>query len=102
MIRMTTVRGSPRVAKAVQHVPEQHQKNGTVQPVATKPSVSSKGGVGVVVHLLKIKEKQINISCIEQRQPPSQYNLQREKKTQIVLLAEFCFRPTTVSFIPIY
>jgi hypothetical protein len=74
------VRGSPRVAKAVQHVPEQHQKNGTVQPVATKPSVSSKGGVGVVVHLLKIKEKQINISCIEQRQPPSQYNLQREKK----------------------
>jgi hypothetical protein len=37
-----------------------------VQPITTKPSVSSEGGVGVVVHLSKIGEKQINISSIKQ------------------------------------
>jgi hypothetical protein len=36
MVRVTTVRGSPRVAKAVQHVPEQGGKAGTVQFVATE------------------------------------------------------------------
>jgi hypothetical protein len=39
-----------------------------VQPVATEPSVGSDGGIEIVIHLSKIKEKQINISSIEQRQ----------------------------------
>jgi hypothetical protein len=52
-----TVCSKPRVAEAVQYVPEQGEKHGAVQPVATKPSVSSKSGVGVVIHLLKTWEK---------------------------------------------
>jgi hypothetical protein len=47
----------PHVAKTVQHVSEQGSKAGTVQPITTKPSVGSEGGVGVVVHLSKIREK---------------------------------------------
>jgi hypothetical protein len=80
------VHGSPRVVKAVQHVSEQHRKTGTVQPVATKLSVGSEGGVGVVVHLSKTKEKWINISSIEQRQPPTQYNLNEKSKFKFALL----------------
>jgi hypothetical protein len=57
MVRAATVRGKPCVAKTVQHVPEQGGKPGAVQPVATKPSVGPKGGVGVVIHLLKTREK---------------------------------------------
>jgi hypothetical protein len=62
------VRGEPRVAEAVQHVPKQGGKPGAVQPVTTEPSVNSKGGVGVVIHLSETMEKRINISSIEQRQ----------------------------------
>jgi hypothetical protein len=65
MVQTATVCGNPRAAKAVQHVPEQGGKTGVVQPVTTEPSVSSKGGIGVVVHLSKTREKQINISSIE-------------------------------------
>jgi hypothetical protein len=54
MVRTTMVRGSPRVAKAVQHVPEQGGKSRAVQPVTTEPSVGSVGGVGVVIHHDKI------------------------------------------------
>jgi hypothetical protein len=36
-----------------------------VQPVTTEPSIGSKGGVGVVIHLSKTWEKQINISPIK-------------------------------------
>jgi hypothetical protein len=68
MVRATTVCGGPHVAKAVQHVPEQGGKAGAVQPNAIEPSVGSEDGVGVVVHLSKTREKQINISSIEQRQ----------------------------------
>jgi hypothetical protein len=57
MVRTSMARGKPRVAKAVQHVPEQCGKPGAVQPVTTKPSVGSKGGVGVVIHLSKTREK---------------------------------------------
>jgi hypothetical protein len=64
----TTVRGKPHVAEMVQHVPKQSGKPGAVQPVTTEPSVSSKGGVGVVIHLSKTREKRINISSIEQTQ----------------------------------
>jgi hypothetical protein len=56
--------GGPRVAKAVQHVPEEGGKTGAVQPVTTELSVGSEGGIGVVVHLSKTREKQINISSI--------------------------------------
>jgi hypothetical protein len=68
MVRMATVRGKTRLAEAVQHIPKQGGKPGAVQPVTTEPSVGSKGGVGVVIHLLKTREKRINISSIEQRQ----------------------------------
>jgi hypothetical protein len=67
-VRTATVRGKIRVAEAVQHVPKQGRKPGTVQPVTTEPSIGSKGGVRVVIHLSKTREKQINISSIEQRQ----------------------------------
>jgi hypothetical protein len=68
MVRTAMVCGNPHVAKAVQHVPEQDGKTGAVQPITTEPSVGSEGGVGVVIHLLKTREKQINILSIEQRQ----------------------------------
>jgi hypothetical protein len=55
-VRVTMVRRSPRVAEMVKHVPEQGQKVGTVQHVATEPSVGPEGGVG---------KKQIIISCTE-------------------------------------
>jgi hypothetical protein len=51
------VRGKPRVAEAVQHVPEQGGKPGAVQPVTTEPPISSKGGVWVVIHLSETREK---------------------------------------------
>jgi ATP adenylyltransferase/5',5'''-P-1,P-4-tetraphosphate phosphorylase II len=64
-VPVATVHGNPRVAKAVQHIPEQGEKTGALQPVTTEPSI---GSVEVVVHLLKTREKQINISSMEQRQ----------------------------------
>jgi hypothetical protein len=70
----TMVRVSPRVAKTVQHLPEQGREAGTVQPVATVPSVGSEGGVGVIIHLSKTREQQINISSIEQRQQTKTLN----------------------------
>jgi hypothetical protein len=57
MVWMATVRGEPCVAEAVQHVPEQGGKPGAVQTVTTESSVGSKGGVGVVIHLLKTMEE---------------------------------------------
>jgi hypothetical protein len=57
--------GGSRVAKTVQHILEQGGKTGVVQPLTTEPSVGSEGGIGVVVHLSKTREKQINISSIE-------------------------------------
>jgi hypothetical protein len=56
-IRAATVHGEPRVAEVVQHIPEQGEKPRVVQPVTTEPSVGSKGGVGVVIHLSKTREK---------------------------------------------
>jgi hypothetical protein len=52
-VQTATARGSPCEAKTVQHVPKQIGKARMVQPVTTELSISSKGGVGVVVHLLK-------------------------------------------------
>jgi hypothetical protein len=57
MVRMEVIRGKPRVAEVVQHVPKQGGKPGAVQPITTAPSVGSKGGVGVVIHLSKTREK---------------------------------------------
>jgi hypothetical protein len=45
-----------RVAKVVQHVPEEGEKTEAVQPVPTEPPISSDGGV-VVIHLSKTREK---------------------------------------------
>jgi hypothetical protein len=45
-----------------------------VQPIIMEPSVGFEGGVGVVVHLSKTKEKRINISSIEQRQQTKTLN----------------------------
>jgi hypothetical protein len=67
-VRAATVRGKPRLAKAVQHVPEQGGKPGAVQAATMEPSIGFKGGIGVVIHLSKIREKRINISSTEQRQ----------------------------------
>jgi hypothetical protein len=53
MVLTATIRGEPHVAEAVQHVPEQGGKPGVVQSITTEPSIDSKGGVGVVIHLLK-------------------------------------------------
>jgi hypothetical protein len=67
-VRVTMVRGTPHVAKAVQLISEQGGKAGVVQPILTEPSIGFEGGVGVVIHLSKTREKRINISSIEQRQ----------------------------------
>jgi hypothetical protein len=56
-VQATTVYRSPRVANAVQHVLEQGGKIRAMQPVATEPFAGSEGGVGVVVHLSKTREK---------------------------------------------
>jgi hypothetical protein len=83
MVRAAMVCRGPHVAKAVQHALEQGREAGTVQPVTTKPSVDSEGGVGVVIHLLKTREKQINISSIEQRQQTKLHiNHNNKKLTQ--------------------
>jgi hypothetical protein len=57
MVWTTTVRGGSRVAKMVQHVSEQGGKTGAVQAITIEPSVGFEGGVGVVVHLSKTREK---------------------------------------------
>jgi hypothetical protein len=67
-VRTAIICGKPRVAEAVQHIQKQGGKPGAVQTVSTEPSIGSKGGVGVVIHLSKTREKQINISSIEQKQ----------------------------------
>jgi hypothetical protein len=65
MVWAATVYEEPRVAKVVQHILEQGGKPRVVQPVTTEPSVGSKGGSGVVIHLSKTREKQINTSSTE-------------------------------------
>jgi hypothetical protein len=57
-VRTAMVREKPRVAEAVQHVPEQGGKPGAVQPITTEPSIGSKGDVGVVIHLSKTRENE--------------------------------------------
>jgi hypothetical protein len=57
MVRTAVIRGKPHVAEAVQHAPKQGGKPGAVQPVTTEPTISSKGGVGVVIYLSKTREK---------------------------------------------
>jgi hypothetical protein len=56
-VQTAVIRGKPRVAETVQHVPEQGGKPRAVQPITMKPSIGSKGGVGVVIHLSKTREK---------------------------------------------
>jgi hypothetical protein len=49
--------GSNVIAVLPRTGPEQGGKPLVVQPVAMEPSIGSKGGVGVVIHLSKIREK---------------------------------------------
>jgi hypothetical protein len=70
MVWTAVIHRKPRVAEAVQHVLKHGGKPGAVQPITTEPSVGSKGGVEVVIHLSKTREKRINISSIEQRLQP--------------------------------
>jgi hypothetical protein len=97
MAQTATVHRNPCVAKAVQHVLEQGGKTKAVQPVTTEPSIGSEGGVGVVVHLSKIREKRINISFIEQRQQtktpnksPRQQNVNSDSVSTNDDLAKLC------------
>jgi hypothetical protein len=76
MVWVATVRGSPRMAKMLEHVPEQSWNAGTVQPITTEPSIGPEGGVGVVIHLSKTGKKRINISSVEQRKQPKIQNKQ--------------------------
>jgi hypothetical protein len=95
-VRVTMVCGNPLVAKAVQQVPMQDGKTVVVQPVTTEPSIGYEGGVGVVVHLSKIREKRINISSIKQgQQPKLQINHHNKTLAQILIwtdddLAKLC------------
>jgi hypothetical protein len=88
------VRGKTRVAEAVQHVPKQGRKPGAVQPVTTEPSVGSKGGVGVVIHLSETREKWINISSIEQRQQTKTPKINHDDSKT---LTQILFSATTIS-----
>jgi hypothetical protein len=93
-VRTATVRGKTRVAEAVQHVPKQGRKLGAVQPITTEPSIGSKGGVGVIIHLSKTREKRINISSIEQRQQTKTPKINHDDSKTLTLIL---FSATTIS-----
>jgi hypothetical protein len=93
-VRTATVRGKTCVAEAVQHIPKQGRKPGAVQPVTTEPSVGSKGGVGVIIHLSKTREKRINISSIEQRQQTKTPKINHDDSKTLTLIL---FSATTIS-----
>jgi hypothetical protein len=100
-VQTVTLSGSPRVAKAVQHVLEQHRETGTVQPIAMKPSVGSDDGIGVVVHLSKIRRNGSTFHPSDKGN--HQFNITPTRKVNSNCTADrFCFRPTTISIIPIY
>jgi hypothetical protein len=81
MVQVGMVHGKTHVAKVVQHIPKQGGKPRAVQPITMESSVSFKGGVGVVIHLSKTREKRINISSIEQRQQTKTPNKPRRQQT---------------------
>jgi hypothetical protein len=93
-VRTATICGKARVAEKVQHVPKQGRKPGAVQPVTTEPSVGSKGGVGVVIHLSKTREKRINISSIEQRQQTKTSKINHDDSK---MLTQILFSAMTIS-----
>jgi hypothetical protein len=84
---VTTVRESPRVAETVKHVSKQGQKAGTVQPVATEPSIGPEGGVGVVVHLLGTRKNETTFHPLNRDiKPELKRNHHDNTSTQILLL----------------
>jgi hypothetical protein len=84
---VTTVRGGPHVAETVKHIPEQGQKAGTVQPVATEPSVDPEGGIGVVVHLLETRKNKSTFHLLNRDiKPELKRNHHDSMSTQILLL----------------
>jgi hypothetical protein len=75
------------VAETVKHIPEQGRKDGTVQPVATKPSVSHEGGVGVVIHLSEIRKNKSTFHPLNRAiKPELKRNHHDNTSTQILLL----------------
>jgi hypothetical protein len=94
MVRTVTVRGKTRVAEAVQHVLKQGEKPRVVQPVTMESSIGSKGGVGVVIHMSKTREKRINISSIEQRQQTKTPKINHDDSKT---LTQILFSATTIS-----
>jgi hypothetical protein len=86
MVQAAAIRRKPRVTEAVQHVPEQGGKPGPVQPITTEPSVSSKGGIGVVIHLLKTKEKKSTFHPSNRDNKPKLQNKPRQQQTLTQIL----------------
>jgi hypothetical protein len=86
-VRTTMVRGSPRVAETVKQVPKQGWKAGTVQPVATEPSVGPEGGVGVVIHLSEARKNESTFHPLNRDiKPELKRNHHDNTSTQILLL----------------
>jgi hypothetical protein len=81
MVRTATIRGEPHVVEAVQHVPEQGGKPRAVQPVTMEPSIGSKGGVGVVIHLSKTRENESKICPSHRDNKPKLQNKPRRQQT---------------------
>jgi hypothetical protein len=80
MVRTAAIRGKTRVAEVVQHVPEQGGKPRAVQPVTTEPSVSSKGGIGVVIHLSKQGRNESTFHPLNRDNKPKLQNKPRRQQ----------------------
>jgi hypothetical protein len=76
VVQAATVRGGPYEAERVQHVPQQGGKAMMVQPVTTEPSISTEGGVGVVVHLSKQRRNESKFH------PSNRENNETQNKSQ--------------------
>jgi hypothetical protein len=86
-VRATTVRRSPRVAETVEHILEQGRKAGTMQPVATEPSVGPESGIGVVIHLSETRKKESTFHPLNRDiKPELKRNHHDNTSTQILLL----------------
>jgi hypothetical protein len=76
-VQAATVHGSPRVAKVVQHIPEQGWEAKMVQPIATEPSIGSEGVVGVSSIYRKQRRNGSTFHPSNRDDHKTQYNPQR-------------------------
>jgi hypothetical protein len=76
----------------VQHVPQQGGKAETVQPVITEPSISTKGGVGVVVHLSKQRRNRSHFIHRIETTTKLNINVNNKHLTQILKAGQNLFR----------